>query len=111
MPRRATAPKAKTEKQTVLDLIKAYRQKAAIGAKFYGQADELLEAIRRRLKVGRRLKIGDGMYAVLFDRFEESDKVWQPVALKRYELQIQDAAGKLVRLRDRKHGSQRRAKD
>ncbi len=98
----STPAKRPTEKETVLDLVKRYRQKAAIGAKFYAQADELLAQVMRRLKVGRRLRMGDGLYAVIVDRFEDENKVWQPVAMKRYELQIQDQAGKLVRMRDRK---------
>ncbi len=104
MPTRAksAAKKRSSEKETVIDLVKRYRQKAAIGAKFYAQADELLQAITRRLKVNRRLRVGDGLYAVLVDRFGEEDKIWQPVAMKRFELQIQDRAGKLVRMRDRK---------
>lgn len=108
MPTRAkpsAAKKPPSEKETVVDLVKRYRQKSAIGAKFYAQADEVLQQIIRRLKVNRRLRVGDGLYAVLVDRFDEENKVWQPVAMKRFELQIQDRAGKLVRMRDRKKKS------
>jgi hypothetical protein len=39
---------------------------------------------------------------VLVDLFEDQDKVFKPVAMKRWELQIQDANGSVVRMRDRK---------
>jgi len=108
MPTRATAKKQQkdlfekkqTPREKRIALVKAYRQKLAIGAKFYAQADELLEQILAKMKPGTRVKIGDGLWAVVVDRFEDGNKVWQPVATKRFELQIQDASGKAVRMRD-----------
>ena len=112
MPRRAsparqkelfpTAPKKSTGKQTVLELMKKHRQKLAIGAACYRAADELLQAIMAKSKVGKRVRMGDGLYAVVVDLFDAADKIWKPVAVKRYEVQIQDASGKEVRMRDRK---------
>lgn len=95
-------PRRPSGKEAVLDLVKQYRQKLAIGMKYYAQADGLMVEIRDRLAVNKRLPIGDGMYAVLVDRFGEDDKIWQPVAMKRFELQIQDSTGKAVRMRDAK---------
>jgi hypothetical protein len=109
MPTRATQPavsKPRPRKPSGLevlrDLVRQYRQKLAIGQKYYGQADALLDEIRSRLAVNKRLAIGDALYAVLVDRFEDQDKVFQPVAMKRFELQIQDSSGKAVRMRDAK---------
>lgn len=89
-------------RERLLDLIKKYRQKLAIGASCYQAADELLQEIMAKAKVGKRVPIGDGLYAVVVDLFEESDKYFKPIAVKRYELQIQDVSGKAVRMRDRK---------
>ena len=109
MPQRATKSKAVSVRRissadTLRDLIKSYRQKAAIGAKYYAQADAILDEIKERLAVNKRLPMGEGLFAVLVDRFGEEDKIWQPVAMKRFELQIQDATGKAVRMRDTKRG-------
>lgn len=91
-----------TPRERLHALIKQYRQKLAIGAACYGAADELLTEIRKHLKANRRFPLGDGLYAVLVDLFEDQDKVFKPVAIKRWELQIQDANGSVVRMRDRK---------
>jgi hypothetical protein len=110
MPRRASparkelcpsAPKKSTAKQTVLELVKKHRQKLAIGAACYKAADELLTQIMAKSKAGKRVRMGDGLYAVVVDLFEAQDKYFKPIAVKRYELQIQDATGKAVRMRDR----------
>lgn len=90
-----------TPRQKLIRLIKEYRKKTAIGAAIYKQADDLLEQIRDNLACNKRIPLGDGLYAVLVDRFEEQSKIWQPVAMKRWELQIQDAGGAVVRMRDR----------
>lgn len=99
-----------TPREVLLDLIKQYRQKIAIGSACYQKADELMGEIRDRLKVNRRFPVGDGLYAVLVDLFEETDKVFKPVAMKRWELQIQDANGSVVRMRDRKRKSSTKRK-
>jgi len=106
MPTRATAKKATPKKLTPtqrrVELIKKYRQQAAIGAKYYAKADELFEQLRKKLTPGKRVKIDDDRYAVVVDEFKDQDKVFKPVAMRRYRLDIQDEAGKSVRLRDRK---------
>ena len=110
MPKRATPSrkqkdvfrKRQTPSEKRLDLIKQYRQRMAIGAKCYAQADDLLNELLAKLKPGKRVKIGDGLWAVVIDRFADSNKVWQPVGVRRFELQLQDAAGQPVRMRDRK---------
>lgn len=108
MPRRkrATKPTTKTpgRRDALLALIKQYRQKLAIASACYQAADDLLQQIQSKVRVGRRVPIGDGLYVVLVDLFEAADKVFKPVAVKRYELQIQDAGGRVVRMRDRKRG-------
>lgn len=103
----AAKPSAKSSskpspKQDLQDLVRAYRQKLAVGQKYYQQADAFLDEIRTRLACNKRLPMGEGLYAVLVDRFEDVDKVFQPVAMKRFELQIQDSTGKAVRMRDGK---------
>lgn len=107
MPRKAKVQKVlpirrESPRQKLIKLVKEYRKKAAIGAAIYRQADELLDEIRDKLAVNKRLPLGDGLFAVLVDRFGEESKIWQPVAMKRWELQIQDADGAVVRMRDRK---------
>lgn len=100
MARRATA--AKKPVTALVELISLYRKKRAIGAKFYGQADELLQAIAKRLRPGRRVPLVGGVFAVLTDPFEAGGgKAFKPVYLSRYELQIVDADGRETRLRDR----------
>lgn len=117
MPRKATPKKSvrkvqqelpavrESRRDTLIRLVKEYRKKTAIGSAIYKQADELLDEIREKLAANKRLPIGDGLYAVLVDRFEEQSKIWQPVAMKRWELQIQDANGAVVRMRDREKKS------
>lgn len=101
--RQQTLPGLKeSPREKLLGLIKQYRQKLAIGSSCYQAADGLLAEIRDRLKVNRKFPLGDGLYAVLVDLFEDQDKVFKPVAMKRWELQIQDANGSVVRMRDRR---------
>lgn len=117
MPKRATPkakakPKAKaqldlpglrqTPREQLLDQIKAYRQKVAIAGACYQKADEMLAEIAAKCPPGKRIPVGDGLYAVIVDLFAETDKYFKPVAVKRYELQIQDSTGRAVRMRDRK---------
>jgi len=45
---------------------------------------------------------------VIVDLFENDAKIWKPVAMKRFELQIQDASGRAVRMRDRKKKAARK---
>lgn len=93
-----------TPRQKIRDLIARYRQKLAVGRGCYQQADVLLQEIMAKCQPGKRIDVGDGLYAVVVDLFEQAEggKVFQPVAVRRYELQIQDADGKTVRLRDRR---------
>lgn len=91
-----------TRREALLELVKKYRQKLAIGAACYQAADALLSEIMAKTKVGKRVPIGDGLYAVVVDLFQDADKYFKPIAVKRYELQVQDASGRVVRMRDRK---------
>lgn len=106
-PKTAAPKKKPTPRETLLELIAEYRQKSAIGAKYYAQADQLLTQIKAKMKPGRRLSMGDGLYAVLIDLFDETDLVFKPTAMKRYELQLQDSSGRVVRMRDRQRRSKR----
>lgn len=91
-------------KESLAVLVKRHRQKVAVGSASYQAADAILAEIRARTTVGRRIPLGDGLYGIVVDLLAESDMVFKPVALKRFELQIQDASGAVVRLRDRKRG-------
>lgn len=91
-----------TRREALLDLIKQYRQKTAIAAACWQKADDMLAQIQAKCPPGKRVPIGDGLYAVIVDLFADADKYFKPVAVKRYDLQIQDASGRVVRMRDRK---------
>lgn len=98
--KKKTPAPPKTAREKRIALVKKFRQHIAIGARYYAKADELMTEIRGKLKPGVRLKLAADQYAVLVDRFEDADTIWKPIPLKRFELQIQNAAGKVVRLRD-----------
>lgn len=105
MPAKATRGKARGPKRLsprIAALVKSIRQQRAIGAKCYERAGDLQAELRGLVKVGQRLPLGDGLHAVLVDRFADGDKAFQPVMVSRHELQIQDEAGRVVRMRDRK---------
>lgn len=110
MPKRARAktrqssqPKVRqTPREQLTQQIKAYRQKVAVAAACYAKADEMLAEIRAKMPPGKRIPLGDNLYAVVVDLFEDSDVYFKPQAVKRYELQIQDSTGRAVRMRDRK---------
>ncbi len=99
MPKRATHRSADSSHRgsALQDLIRQHRQKLAIAAACYAAADKLLDGIRKKLKVNRRVAIGNQLYAVLVDLLDDDDRIFKPVIVKRYELQIQDAAGNVVR--------------
>ena len=97
-------------REALRDLIKQYRQKLAIGVACYQKADELLAQIQAKCPPGKRIPLGDGLYAVIVDLFAETDKVFKPMACKRFELQIQDAGGRVVRMRDRKKTAKTKTK-
>lgn len=94
MPRTTAAPRK------LVDLIKLQRQKRAIGAKFYQQADELLSEILTLTKPGKRIPMGNGLFAVVVDAFADGGRAFKPVFMQRYELQIVDVDGKQTRIRD-----------
>lgn len=110
--KRVTRKAAKTprRKAVLAELVELYRQKRAVGRKFYVAAGELLEAIVKRMRPGRRVPLDGGVYGVLVDKFAESNQSFKSVYVQRYELQIVDADGKEVRLRDRKRARGRKAK-
>jgi len=115
-PKRAskrTAAKGKetpklTPREKLRATIKEYRRQLAIGAACYGKADELFAEIRKKVKPGTRIPMSEGLWAVIVDLFENDAKIWKPVAMKRFELQIQDASGRAVRMRDRKKKAARK---
>jgi hypothetical protein len=101
--RKPSPPRVRqTPNQRLAELVKAYRKKTAIAAACYVQADELLAEILAKCPPGKRVPLGDGLYAVIVDLFAESDKCFKPVVVKRFELQVQDSTGRAVRMRDRK---------
>jgi len=86
---------------TVAGLITEYRRQLAIARKCYEKADVCLQALRAKLGIGRRVAIGGGLYAGVFDVFAEGDLIWKHQAVRRYEVRITDEDGKEARLRDR----------
>lgn len=92
---RPSKPSAK-----LIALIKAQRQKRAIGAKMYAAADELLQEIMQQVKPERKVPLGNGLFAVVHDVFADGGRAFKPVFMQRYELQIVDGDGKQTRMRD-----------
>lgn len=86
---------------TVSGLISDYRRQLAIARKCYVKADEILQTLRAKLGIGRRVAIGGGLYAGVVDVFEAGDLIWKHQAVRRYDLKITDEDGKEARLRDR----------
>jgi len=99
--RASTRPKTRRA-PAIVKLVKDCRQKMAIGARYYQSADELLDELRTKVKPDERINLGNGQFGVVVDLFADANKYFKPQAVKRFELRIVDAAGKVVRLRDRK---------
>lgn len=104
-------PPKQTPREKLRATIKEYRRQLAIGAACYGKADELFAEIRKKLKPGTRIPLpgaSEPLWAVIVDLFQNDDKIFKPVAMKRFELQIQDASGRAVRMRDRRKKAARK---
>jgi len=103
MPTRAkrAGPKTRRAPATV-KLVKDYRQKMAIGRRYYQQAGDLLDELLDKVQPGDLIALGDGLFGRVKDLFGDTNKAFKVQAVPRYELEIVDAAGKVVRLRDRR---------
>lgn len=108
------AAKPPRRNAVLLEMIKQYRQKRAVGAKFYGQADTILETLVKKMTPGKLVPLDGGVFACLTDLSAGGLKWFKPLYVSRYELQIVDSDGKPTRLRDRSrtakpaaHGSRR----
>jgi hypothetical protein len=113
MPKK-TATKAATPRQLraspkTAALIAAYRQKLAIGGRYYEQAGQIMDELLAILPPGKPVGIGDGLRAEMVDLFASTNKIFKPQACMRFELRIIDAAGKPVRLRDKKRTAKKKA--
>lgn len=93
-PRRASAK--------VQQLVRTVRQQSAIAGKCWDKSEAALEELQRCLGDGRIVGIEDGVFCFVEDLFAKSASVIVPKAMRRYRLVICDAAGKTIRLRDRR---------
>lgn len=102
MPKRAKTSRSTRAPAKLVALIRAQRQKLAVGAKYYNAANELLDQLIAVWRPDRPVPIGNGQTAVLVDQFADTNKIFKPQACVRYVLEVRDADGKLTRLRDAK---------
>lgn len=94
VPRRASAK--------IQDLIRQHRQQSAIAGKCWDKAEAKLEELIKTLGVGKIVGVDDGVFAQVVDLFADANSVFVPKVMRRHKLVICDAAGKEIRLRDRK---------
>lgn len=85
--------KAKAEKQLEpAELVADYSRAREAGKRGYARADRLIREIAAAVKPGERIELNQsGRFAVLRDRFAESDDkavIWTPCAARRWDLEI-----------------------
>jgi hypothetical protein len=70
------------------------------GSASYDAADELLNRLlkkRPKLRAGRLVPYKDGHQARIKDNFAETNKVYRAHGISRFEIEVVDANGKVIR--------------
>lgn len=84
------APKKKTQKKqrggSVAKLAREYLRAMEEGKRQYKRAEEALNEIVERVKVGTEIPVGRGEKVVLMDLYLETNRVYRAHGISRFEL-------------------------
>jgi hypothetical protein len=85
-------PKQKTPGPEHTKKAQRYLRVHDSGKRSYERADGMLAALAAELGAGAEIPLNEtGKKAVIIDRFDGKNLVWQPCAARRYELKIKEA--------------------
>ena len=80
---------AKKSKETPAERAQKIIRVRAAGQRNYERSDNMLMALAAEVGVGVEMPLNDtGKKAVIIDRFDGKNIVWQPCAARRFELKI-----------------------